>query len=66
MTDSSTSGPETPIDPGLFQEHPHHRRVEERLARLERRGEVLMLIVIFAFGAAMAVGLFAATGHVTW
>lgn len=60
------SGSDQPIDPGLFPETPHHRRTEERLAKLERRSEVVMLIVIFAFGAAMAIGLFAATGHVTW
>ena len=71
MTDKSpTSGFETPgdspLDPGLFTEHAHHRRVEERISRLERRGEILMLLVIFVLGAAMAVGLLAANGAVTW
>jgi hypothetical protein len=62
-----TSGQDTPIDPvGLFPDHAHHRRVEERLARLERRSEIVMLIVIFVVGAAMALGLAAASGHVTW
>lgn len=61
-------GQDSSIDPigGLIPDHAHHRRVEERLAKLERRSELVMLVVIFVVGAAMAIGLAAASGHVTW
>ncbi|HEV7159171.1 MAG TPA: hypothetical protein VGN38_12500 [Caulobacteraceae bacterium] len=51
---------------GLFPHHPHHRRTEERLAKLERRAELTMLVVIVGFGLAVIFGLLTATGHVQW
>jgi hypothetical protein len=52
--------------PGLFVEHPHHARTEERLAKLERRGDMLMLGVIIAFVLAIGIGLLTYSTHVPW
>ncbi|HEV2363041.1 MAG TPA: hypothetical protein VGS12_02470 [Caulobacteraceae bacterium] len=66
-TDPPAAAPPAAVSPlqphPLFSEHAHHLRVEERLSRVERRADVLMLIIIFGLGAAMAVGLLVASGH---
>ena len=71
MTDETATPPpaaETPPSeaPGLFVEHPHHARTEERLAKLERRGDMLMLGVIIAFVLAIGIGLLTYSTHVNW
>ncbi|HEY2178693.1 MAG TPA: hypothetical protein VGH15_08945 [Caulobacteraceae bacterium] len=51
---------------GLFVEHPHHARTEERLAKLERRSEMMMLAVIIAFVVAIGIALLMYNTHVAW
>jgi hypothetical protein len=44
----------------------HHERLEERLEHVEHRWDNFALVFVFLLGAAMAIGLVTATGHVTW
>jgi hypothetical protein len=44
----------------------HHERLEERLEHVEHRWDLFALVFVFLLGAAMAIGLVTATGHVTW
>lgn len=67
MSDHPHSSDEDPSEEsGLFPHHHHQRRTEERLAKLERRAEITMLVVIVGFGLAVVFGLLTATGHVQW
>ena len=67
MTDPiQPTAPASPDSGGLFVEHPHHARTEERLAKLERRAEMMMLVVIIAFVVAIGIGLVTYNTHVAW
>jgi hypothetical protein len=57
---------EPPESGGLFVEHPHHARTEERLAKLEKRSEMMMLAVMIAFVVAIGIALVTYNTHVAW
>jgi hypothetical protein len=60
------SKPDDDAATGLFVQHPHHARTEERLAKLERRSELMMLAVIIGFVVAIGIGLVTYNTHVAW
>ena len=69
MTDADPTPAAKPLDEddsGLFAHHPHHARTEERLAKLERRSEMMMLAVIIAFVVAIGIALVTYNTHVAW
>jgi hypothetical protein len=66
ITPQAASKPDDEGDGGLFVHHPHHARTEERLAKLERRSEMMMLAVIIAFVVAIGIALVTYNTHVAW
>ncbi len=66
---TSTSGPPTAPETSPGAAHPDHHphmRMEDRLEKAESRADDFSLVLIFLLGAAMAIGLATATGHVSW